>query len=315
MSGGERHAIPSREKRSTCLFGRLLPSRYQAAPGDGCSKPETEETNMTTAMRLTGPWEGLRAYPRGFRTPDSRQCMEAALERLQHHRERFDRHINRAQSAIDRINALCDDAIARLDASDPDADLEPQGDDEPSLCGVNVGGGFFSYDDREHSADDVGEPSLGSGPGMDQSAGKWLAGCRASDHEAEHDGREPCVDGEASLSGTLGLDAHAVGAGLAGIGSFGETTFDLEGEHDGREPEEDNDRSDYEPDQDEECRWADEGDQTHLKVLPVAPKRIAKSLRHIPSNIAGPAIPEFGPNGWVFPDGCVGVKISNGATR
>ena len=88
---------------------------------------------MTTAMRLTGPWEGLRAYPRGFRTPDTRQRMEAALERLQHHRERFDRHINRAQTAIERIDRLCDDAIARLDASDPDADFEDGADDEPSL--------------------------------------------------------------------------------------------------------------------------------------------------------------------------------------
>lgn len=272
---------------------------------------------MTTAMSLDGPWTGLRAFPRGFRTPDSRQRMEAALERLQHHRERFDRHINRAQSAIARIDALCDDAIARLDASDPDADLEPQGDDEPSLCGVNVGGGFFFLDDREHSTDDVGEPSLGSGPGMDQSGGKWLAGCCPSDHEAEHDGREPCVDGEASLSGTLGVDTHAVGAGMAGIGSFGEITFDLEGEHDGCEDEEDNDRSDYEPDQDEECRWADEGDQTHLKVLPISPPR-RPSSPNVPAPgivIAGPTVPEFGPNGWVFPVGFVGVTISNGATR
>lgn len=232
---------------------------------------------MTTATRLTGPWEGLRAYPRGFRTPDSRQRMEAALERLQHHRERFDRHINRAQSAIARIDALCDDAIARLDASDPDADFE---------------------DDREGDLCDRGEPSLCGVTCNPNYVG-------TGDCEAEHDGREPDGDNEASLSGTLGTDEHAVGAGVAGIGPFGEIAFDLEGDHDGREPEEDLDKSDYEPDEDASCAWADEGDQTTLTIRPVyvAPPRVERTGRLTGDCALNPApvqrAPATLPPGWV----------------
>lgn len=171
---------------------------------------------MTTAMRLTGPWEGLRAYPRGFRTPDSRQRMEAALERLQHHRERFDRHINRAQTAIERIDRLCDDALARLDASDSDADLEPNGDLEPSLSftghinqdlaiegeplGWTMEPDEIDLEDacEDEAVDTDSEPSLTAMDkhGGNQCGGRWIGGGASDDREDDADGDEESEVGQ-----------------------------------------------------------------------------------------------------------------------
>lgn len=135
---------------------------------------------MTTAIALTGQWAGLRAFPRGFRTPDTRQRMEAAVERLQDHRERFLRHVTRAEAAIRRIDVICADAIARLDLIDGDADLEP-----------SLGSG--DGDDREGDCCDQGEPSLSSLDRypVNQCGSRWIGGVSASDSEGEHDGREP----------------------------------------------------------------------------------------------------------------------------
>ena len=158
---------------------------------------------MTTAIALSGPWTGLRAYPRGFRTPDSRQRMEAALERLQHHRERFDRHINRAQAAIEHIDRLCDDAIARLDASDPDADFEDDREadlcdkGEPSLCGIICDPRFADAADFEAEHDGK-EPSLSAldRHGGNQCGGRWIGGAAPDDREDDDDGHEESEVGQ-----------------------------------------------------------------------------------------------------------------------
>ena len=146
--------------------------------------------NMTTATALDGPWAGLRAFPRGFRTPDTRNRMEAALERLQHHRERFARHMARSQAAMARIDGLTSTMIDQLDAIDaPTDELEPIGDDEPSLCGVRCGILSFDNEDGEDSADDQGEPlnaDLMTGP-ADQTGSRWIGGVSALGLEGECD--------------------------------------------------------------------------------------------------------------------------------
>lgn len=85
---------------------------------------------------------------------DERQRIEAAI-----------------QQHLDETERL----VARLDASDPDPDLEDGGDDEP---------------------DAGGEPSLGWTGETNQV--RALKACRdgGEDMEDEHDGREPCCEDE-----------------------------------------------------------------------------------------------------------------------
>lgn len=146
-----------------------------------------KSTQMTHAIALDGQWAGLRAFPRGFSTPDTRNRMEAALERLQHHRERFTRHMARSQAAMARIDGLTSSMIDQLDAADaPTEDLEPSGDDEPSLCGVRVGILSFDTTDGEPSGDE-GEPSnvdLTTAP-RDQSGSRWIGGVCPFDTEGQ----------------------------------------------------------------------------------------------------------------------------------
>lgn len=106
---------------------------------------------MTHAVALTGQWEGLRAFPRAQRTPDNRTRLESGLDRLGGLYERMAARAAMLQAGMDRLNGLRYELIQALDASEPDADLEPS-------LGVHWDGGWVS-DDRE--ADDAEkEPSL-----------------------------------------------------------------------------------------------------------------------------------------------------------
>ncbi len=72
-------------------------------------------------------------FPLPIIEPDARRRLEAALERLSLHHDRLARHVRRAKAAMDRIERLRQSAIGALDVIDGDADLEPGGDEEPSL--------------------------------------------------------------------------------------------------------------------------------------------------------------------------------------
>ena len=84
----------------------------------------------------------------------------------------------RLEGAIGRLEALARAIIANLDLLE-DPDLEP-----------SLGGWQGATDDRE--GDDDAEPSLGSVDAPNQRG--WGAGSTL-DHEWEHDGREPDVEG------------------------------------------------------------------------------------------------------------------------
>lgn len=149
---------------------------------------------MTTAIALTGQWDGLRAFPRALRTDDHRRRLENGLERLSGLYEAMSIRAALLAAGMERLNGLRAGMIDQLDAIDaPEIDLEPTGDDEPSLCGVRCGGPFMASDDLEDSADDNGEPSLGWGWTINQERLHSADG----DLEDDHDGREPDSDDEA----------------------------------------------------------------------------------------------------------------------
>ena len=129
---------------------------------------------MTHAIALGGGWEGTRAFPRGFRTPDTRKRLEAALERLQHHHDRFARHSIRAAQALSRIDGLRATMIGQLDLIDGDADLEDGGDAEPSLS--------FGHGLDQDTA--IRSEPIGGARFLDLEEA-------CEDEGAEHDGREP----------------------------------------------------------------------------------------------------------------------------
>ena len=100
---------------------------------------------------------------------------------------------------------------------------EPHGgDDEPSLCGISVGGGSDGDLEGDDSAD--AEPSLGApeahGP---ISQTDWAKG-DSSDRE------ESLGDDEPSLGWTI--------SGVIGMPAWNDNLIDLEDEHDGAEPDE-----------------------------------------------------------------------------
>lgn len=130
------------------------------------------------------------------------------------------RHAFRAQ-----VCRLVDRLIAMLDDIDGDADLEPAGDEEPSLSftepGLYIGRDYHvlsqvklaswlpnDADDREEE-DEHDEPNLSGvtvGPGSPRDLEH---GC---DDEGFADEDDDQVDGEPSLCGTIGTaDQHAVG--------------------------------------------------------------------------------------------------------
>jgi|GEM_PF-3554691 len=74
------------------------------------------------------------SFPLPVATPDDRTRLEAVVDRLGQYHDRFSRHARRAAAAIDRIERLRQSAIGALDMMDGDADLEPDGCDEPSLA-------------------------------------------------------------------------------------------------------------------------------------------------------------------------------------
>jgi hypothetical protein len=100
------------------------------------------------------------------------------------------------RAAVERaIEAL----VALLDALDPDPDLEPNGDEEPSLGWTGEGRGMGDGgDDRElDTAND--EPSLGwQNTGSQARLRTSPDDCeeQCEDEGAEHDGREPDYDNE-----------------------------------------------------------------------------------------------------------------------
>lgn len=105
------------------------------------------------------------------------------------------------EAALERLADLRDRLVAKLDAMDADADLEP------SLSALD---GWDQRhrsdgptDDREDDAGDL-EPSLGSLDRIDQRA--WACG-GCSDLEYEHDGREPCCEDEGAQCDDEGIDA------------------------------------------------------------------------------------------------------------
>lgn len=138
------------------------------------ASPKPKRPIMTTAIALTGQWEGLRAFPTGFRTRDCRERMEAALERLQQHRERLLRHARRIDAALARIDGVSFTVIARLDEADGDPDSEDGADDEPSLS-------FPSAVDQDTA---IRLEPLGCPAWVDLEAA-------CEDEGGEHDGREP----------------------------------------------------------------------------------------------------------------------------
>lgn len=77
------------------------------------------------------------AHRAGFPLPiietDARRRLEAAVERLGFYHDRYARHARRATEAMERIERLRQAAIGALDVIDGDADVEPGGDEEPSL--------------------------------------------------------------------------------------------------------------------------------------------------------------------------------------
>lgn len=72
-------------------------------------------------------------HPFQIISPSDRRRLEATVDRLGDYHDRFARHARRAETAMERIERLRQSAIAALDVIDGDADLEPGGDDEPSL--------------------------------------------------------------------------------------------------------------------------------------------------------------------------------------
>lgn len=134
-------------------------------------------------------------FPLPIIKPDDRKRLEAAVERLGAYHDRYARHARRAEAAMNRIERLRQSAIGALDVIDGDADLEP------TLCHP----GAWGSDHLDGLEDD------------------------RSDYEPDSDD-EPDNDEEPSLCGEIGLlhQGHAVGAGVTGIGSFGEITYDLE---------------------------------------------------------------------------------------
>jgi hypothetical protein len=123
----------------------------------------------------------------------------------------------------ERIGAEIERLIGVLDAAEPDADREDNGDGEPgndiepdlgwpetlnqTKAIEACNSGAAQQDVEQDTADH--EPSLGSLGGtysseyFDQE--QWARGV-SDDREDEHDGREPCVDGEPSLSLTNDID-------------------------------------------------------------------------------------------------------------
>ncbi len=127
---------------------------------------------------------------------------------------------DRMRAAVERLEALAAEIVAKLDAMTPDADLEPAlGAPEvhpaKSLPAVRESldqrqwakGG--DVDEREPGGDE--EPSLGSlgADGLWHSQDHW-AGHKRDTHygdrdlEGEHDGREPDQDGEPLLGAVEG---------------------------------------------------------------------------------------------------------------
>ena len=96
---------------------------------------------------------------------DDRRRLEAAVDRLGAYHDRYARHARRAEAAMDRIERLRQSAIGALDVIDGDADLEPAGDDEPSLSAavpaMSWEGSQDAWlqgpdDDREYECEDEG---------------------------------------------------------------------------------------------------------------------------------------------------------------
>jgi hypothetical protein len=208
------------------------------------------------------------AYLRGM------ERLASVAERLQGDFARFF-----AESPPPTIRKSCErmieDLLAVMDACDDDPDLEPVGDDEPSLgfaC-ARVGIGFPNHpepsqwdrprenvdrgDDRESDDYDT-EPSLGwTLTGAFGNVGEQTIDCEQDDADAEDDGSE-----EPSLGS---LENHPNDYGFADRSSIGtqaqwgsSATDDTEDEHDGRESlsadgtDGEADDSDYEPDNDRE---------------------------------------------------------------
>lgn len=91
---------------------------------------------MTTAIALHGQWEGLRAFPRGFRTLDHRHRVQAALERLERLRDEMHARADALIAGARRAEGLAAGMIDQLDAIDGDSDVEPDGSDELYLSAV-----------------------------------------------------------------------------------------------------------------------------------------------------------------------------------
>lgn len=166
---------------------------------------------MTHAIALTGQWEGLRAFPRAPRTPDHRKRLENGLERLGGLYEQMAARAAMLHAGLERLNGLRAALIEELDASDTDADLEADGCDEPSLCGLGMNLAAVALDDLEDQCEDEGgqcedegadetddefadlEPSLVTlmTTAADQSGSRWTGGCDTLDREDDGDAEPP----------------------------------------------------------------------------------------------------------------------------
>lgn len=111
---------------------------------------------MTHAIALTGQWEGLRAFPRANRAPDHRKRLESGLDRLGGLYEQMAARAAMLQAGMERLNSLRASLIDELDATDTDADLEADGCDEPSLCGIGCNCVIGGADDLEDQCEDEG---------------------------------------------------------------------------------------------------------------------------------------------------------------
>lgn len=158
-----------------------------------------------------------------------------ALERMELRRQMV--------AAVDRMLTAVDLLIAELDGDAGDADLEP------SLGAPEVVGGLHS---RAHAQ------------AVDQR--RWARG-------AHDDREEPEGEDEPSL-GSLGGTAENRRGGQRVWSGGGTDDLEEACEDEGGACEDEGaDNGDREPDPDAMCNWADEGDQTALKALPVYVKR------------------------------------------
>jgi hypothetical protein len=182
-------------------------------------------------------------------------------------RLRMERAVESLLAALDMLDASGEDLEDETEDGDVDEDLEPE-DDEPSLGSVDDYYGTASQErwvvgccadlEEEHDGrePEVDEPSLGSVD--DQGTAnqeRWASGSCA-DLEEEHDGREPTLGALINPTTIVVTARDADGRALA----FEERQGDQTGWGGSSTSDAEEDRSDYEPNGDEQDGMFSEDD-------------------------------------------------------